>query len=130
MTGGAEQGQEPSASQETSPSAALAGSLHAKLQQLESSLAQLSGTLQGQVQASQQQTLEHLLLYESAVDELQVSATEAGAAYTSLMGTCRQLSEELRGVDLLAGKVAAIRAAVDALDAHVDVVIAGKGKSH
>ena len=64
--------QEPSASQQGSQGQALAGSLRGKLQQLESSLAALSGTLQEQVQASQQQTLEHLLLYESAVDELQV----------------------------------------------------------
>lgn len=58
---------------------------------------------------------------------LQLSAAEASAAYRDLLATCRQLGEGLRGVDLLAGRVAAVRAAVEALEAQVEAVAAGAG---
>ncbi len=56
-----------------------------------------------------------------------MSAAGASAACASLLGTCKQLGEELRGVDLLAGRVAALRAAVEQLEGAVEAVVAGKG---
>lgn len=71
----APQEQEPAqlASQPGDHAQALAASIHGTLEGLESGFQQLCTSLQERVQAAQQQTLDHLLLYESAVDELQAS---------------------------------------------------------
>jgi hypothetical protein len=58
---------------------------------------------------------------------VQVSATGASAVCASLLGTCKQLGEELRGVDLLAGRVATLRAGAEQLEIAVEAVVAGKG---
>lgn len=136
-----------------------------------------------QVSNSQQQTLEHLLLYESAVSDLQASGTfaterrlplalqlactntqavsttsnivwqnssdlfvgnlscapsnlhdimqeaaqAANISYTQLLSRCRLLSSKLRGVDLLAGRVAVLKHAVEQLEAVVEVVLTDMG---
>lgn len=70
--------------------AAVAASLTDKLGRLESSFMQLTGSLQERVQDSQQQTLEHLLLYEGAVGELQVKQGAGGLMAGPFCATLKQ----------------------------------------
>lgn len=58
---------------------------------------------------------------------MQEAAQAANISYTQLLSRCRLLSSKLRGVDLLAGRVAVLKHAVEQLEAVVEVVLTDMG---
>lgn len=91
---------------------------------LEAQLHELSTVLAGRVAAAQAETLEHLQLFESGVEQLEASAHEAAARRAELLASARRLALESRGLDLLERHVQQIDELVRKLEAAAAEVLA------
>lgn len=110
----------------TAASAAeLAVAMEHQLAAIEAQASGLLGDASSRIDVAWEQTLEHLLLLEASVAELQATATDTADATNALLAAATRLCSELRGVDLLAGRVMAVRQAVERLEKQVRAVLAG-----
>ncbi|KAK9835125.1 hypothetical protein WJX81_000137 [Elliptochloris bilobata] len=82
--------------------------------QAPSRLAELVTPLSAHFLEAAASTLEHLLLYDTAV-----GAVQAGEAAAALAQRCVMLARELRGTDLLAERTRRLRRSLDTLEALV-----------
>ncbi|KAK9816467.1 hypothetical protein WJX72_000613 [[Myrmecia] bisecta] len=67
-------------------------------------------------------TLEHLLVYDTAVELLQHASRDMTCKGNELIGTAVRLSRELRNIDKVAERVRGIRQQLVALEAQIDKI--------
>ncbi|KAK9835126.1 hypothetical protein WJX81_000137 [Elliptochloris bilobata] len=87
--------------------------------QAPSRLAELVTPLSAHFLEAAASTLEHLLLYDTAVGAVQEASAQAGEAAAALAQRCVMLARELRGTDLLAERTRRLRRSLDTLEALV-----------
>lgn len=75
--------------------------------------------LQQRTLESQQQTLEHLSALKSALHLISEIYSQSEAESKALLVSAQQLVCKLRGIDLLTGRVAELKKAVDTLETQV-----------
>lgn len=90
-----------------------------KTQSLATKLRQLIGSLQRSSSDNVSSTLQHLAVYDEAVQSLQANATAAILASDAMQQACGKLYEELAAVDSLAKEVHDLRNKVEQLEAHI-----------
>ncbi|KAL0051371.1 hypothetical protein WJX82_006375 [Trebouxia sp. C0006] len=88
-------------------------------QSLATKLRQLIGSLQRSSSDNVSSTLQHLAVYDEAVQSLQANATAAILASDAMQQACGKLYEELAAVDSLAKEVHDLRNKVEQLEAHI-----------
>ncbi|KAL0031499.1 hypothetical protein WJX77_003677 [Trebouxia sp. C0004] len=88
-------------------------------QSLATKLRQLIGSLQRSSSDSVSSTLQHLAVYDEAVQSLQANATAAIVASDAMQQACGKLYEELAALDSLAKEVHDLRNKVEQLEAQV-----------
>ncbi|DBA76496.1 hypothetical protein WJX79_000257 [Trebouxia sp. C0005] len=88
-------------------------------QSLAKKLRQLIGSLQRSSSDNVSSTLQHLAVYNEAVQSLQANATAAILASDAMQQACGKLYEELAAVDSLAKEVHDLRNRVEQLEGQV-----------
>lgn len=88
-------------------------------QSLATKLRQLIGSLQRSSSDNVSSTLQHLAVYDEAVQSLQANATAAILASDAMQQACGKLYEELAAVDSLAKEVHDLRNKVEQLEAQM-----------
>eukprot|EP00884_Botryococcus_braunii_P000364 jgi/Botrbrau1/10328/Bobra.0321s0006.1 len=81
---------------------------------------EMMSSLRSAVHDATECTLEHLLLYDAAAEELQDATMETTASANQLVEKCIALSTALRGTDLLAEHVRQVRRSVEQLGSLID----------
>eukprot|EP00887_Chlorella_sp_A99_P006401 scaffold3.g6401.t1 len=117
--------QHPSPSQQQDGEPSLAAAIDLQLAALEAQAGAALAGVATRVDAAWVQTLEHCLLLEAGVAELQAAAAESVERTNELLAAAMRLNAELRGIDLVASRVAGVRQAVERLEAQVKAVVVG-----
>lgn len=85
----------------------------------------LLGEVAARVDGAWEQTQDHSQLLETGVEELHAAAADSVEATNQLLAAAMRLNAELRGIDLVASRVAALRQAVDQMEVQVKAVCSG-----
>mmetsp|Transcript_42936 Transcript_42936/g.109855 ORF Transcript_42936/g.109855 Transcript_42936/m.109855 type:complete len:152 (+) Transcript_42936:402-857(+) len=86
---------------------------------LASDLSQLTAVWKEVMQESTESAVDHMLLYDSAAMDLEAKALSAVHAGERLIQGSVRLNKELRGMDILAARVKAVKLALEELEALV-----------
>lgn len=88
-------------------------------------LGQLTASLQQSSSSQVNSTLQHLAVYDEAVQSLQANATATIVVSEEMQEACMKLYEELAAVDVLTKQVQHLRSKVEQLEVHITAKLKG-----